>query len=211
MKAISIRQQTEESTAYAGLQNLIPGRCDGLRPAKELAATRPHGDRLRYMAGCRCTPCRAANSAYETERAKARRRGEWNGLVPAEKARLHLLRLTEAGIGRDTVADITGLCVTTISEIRTGRQKNLRALNEKAILAISPDDVVNDAQLIPARETWTRIRWLIREGFSKAEIARRLGYKTPNLQLNKHRIMAKTAMRIEKLYNSVRLGGEEGD
>jgi hypothetical protein len=46
---------------------------------------------------------------------------------------------------------------------------------------------------------------LLGEGFSKAEIARRLGYTTPALQLSqKHGfIIARNAMRVEQLYNVV--------
>ena len=44
----------------------------GMKPVTELARQRPHGDRLRYMAGCRCPACRGANSAYERLRARAR-------------------------------------------------------------------------------------------------------------------------------------------
>ena len=61
----------------------------GLKPASELAAKRPHGDRLRYVAGCRCDLCRKANSTYERERQKARAAGDWNGIVDAAKARQH--------------------------------------------------------------------------------------------------------------------------
>lgn len=48
----------------------------GLRSAAELAAGKPCGTRVRYYAGCRCKPCRKANSLYEAERAAAKARGE---------------------------------------------------------------------------------------------------------------------------------------
>jgi hypothetical protein len=175
----------------------IEGKRNGLRSA---------GDRIKYMSGCRCTPCRAANSNYETERAAARRRGEWNGYVPANKARHHLILLSRRGIGRDTVSDLTGLGVTMIDQIRMGSQKNLRAMNEKKILAVDLDLVANDAQLISAVKTWERIRWMLREGFTKTEIARRLGYKTHALQLNKKQITARNAQKVEQLYNRLRAG-----
>ena len=35
-----------------------------------------HGERRTYLAGCKCTPCRAANSAYEVCRRQQRARGE---------------------------------------------------------------------------------------------------------------------------------------
>lgn len=179
---------------------------NGLKPISELAANKPHGNRIRYMGGCRCTLCRAANSNYETQRAAARRRGEWNGVVDAAKAREHLILLSRLGIGRDTVSDITGLSASSLDSIRTGKRTGLRAMNEKAILAIDPETPANDAQLIPAKKTWQLIRWLLRNGLTKCEIARRLGYKAPALQLNNKLITSRNALKVEKLYNLVRFG-----
>jgi hypothetical protein len=55
----------------------------GLRDIAVLAEKKSHGTRIKYMAGCRCLICRAANSNYECARAKARKNGQWNGLVPS--------------------------------------------------------------------------------------------------------------------------------
>ena len=41
-----------------------------------------HGTRRRYLGGCRCVPCRAANSRSSGERAAAQRSGDWRGFVP---------------------------------------------------------------------------------------------------------------------------------
>lgn len=79
-------------------------------------------------------------------------------------------------------------------------------MNHNAILAIELEDVLHDAQLIDARPTWERIRWMLREGFTKTEIARRLGYKSHALQLNKRRITSRNALKVEQLYNRLRAG-----
>jgi len=179
---------------------------NGLRPVEVLGTNKPHGNRLKYMAGCRCLPCKAANSRYETERAAARRRGEWNGLIDAGPVRKHLTDLSQRGIGRDTIADLTGLAVTTIDLLRTGKRQQIRAMNAKRILAIDPRSVVTDAQLISAEPTWKIIHWMLNEGFTRGEIAKRLGYQTRALQLNKHRITARNAQKVEQLYNRLRLG-----
>lgn len=178
---------------------------NGLRPISELAADKPHGTRLKYMAGCKCLPCRSANSRYECERAAARRRGEYNGIVSADKAREHLRTLAAKGIGRRTVADIAGMSASAVQLISTGQRKGIRAMNEQKILAIDPTLALNGAQLIPAKRTWKRIKWLLSQGFTKREIARRLGYKMPALQFNKQVVTARNAMRIEKLYNAMQI------
>ena len=181
---------------------------ESLKPVSELGAKKPHGTRLRYMSGCKCMLCRAANSNYEVKRSAARRHGEWNGLVLADKAQKHIAKLSKKGIGYKSVAEITGIAYSTIFKIKSGERKNLRAENEKKILAVSVE-AVNDATKIPAIKTWKQIEWLLEEGFSKAELARRLGYKTPAIQINRNRVTAKTALKVERFYNLMRLGEEE--
>ena len=176
-----------------------------LKPVEELGAKKPHGTRLRYMSGCKCVPCRAASSRYESERQKKRKAGLANPIVPADKAREHILKLSDIGIGYKTVADIAGLAPTTVFKIRSGERKNLRRLNEKAILAVD-ETALPDAALVPAAPVWRMVRWFLREGFSKAELARRLGYKTRALQLNKDFVTAANALKVRKLYNQIRLG-----
>lgn len=180
----------------------------GLKQASELAKDKEHGTRIKYKAGCKCLLCRAANSRYESERIKARKNGEWNGLVSAKNAREHILYLSRFGIGYKTVADVAGITTSTIFKIRQGKRKQLRAENEKAILAID-ETALPDSAIIPAKTTWVQIRWLLREGFTEKELATRLGYKNGVLQIGKERVTAKTAMKIEKFYNSIKLGGEE--
>jgi len=71
---------------------------DSLRSAAVLPSTTPrhppevHG-RLQVHALSR------ANSRYETERAVARKNGDWNGIVDARAARRHISKLSKAGIG----------------------------------------------------------------------------------------------------------------
>src|SRR5260370_12030990 len=81
----------------------------GLRSAVELAADKSHGTRLKYMGGCKCIPCRAANSRYEVERSAARKAGDWNGIVDADRARTHIRKLSKAGVGYKPVADAPGV------------------------------------------------------------------------------------------------------
>jgi hypothetical protein len=174
----------------------------GLRPVKELAASRSHGDRLCYMAGCRCVPCRAANSRYETERAAARKAGDWNGLVPADKARRHILKLSKANVGRRALSDVTGTAQSIIAAIRSGKKQQIRKRTETRILAVTPAAVSGGA-IVPAARTWKLINRLLSEGFTKGEIAQLLGRKTRNLQIRKDRVTAKTAAAIERLYQRI--------
>lgn len=220
-----------------------------------------HGTRARYVAGCRCPPCRASNVAYYHER---QRRGKelaaqivapersvsqtwtardgtkrerqyrracpgpgdgvqcpkrahlrkdskggvcgycrgllvWNGLVDARSARRHLRTLSRRGVGYKSVATATDVSRTVIADILSGRKRQIRARTAKRILAVTPDALADHA-LVPAKRTWRLVGRLREEGFTKGEISRRLGHKRLALQIGKERVLARTALAIEKLY-----------
>lgn len=175
----------------------------GLRPAAELAKNRPHGDRLRYMAGCRCSQCRRANSAYETARAAARKAGDWNGNVSADKARAHMAALATQSVGRRTVHAVSGIADSILVRIISGDKKQIRARTERAILAVTAAAAA-DRALIPAAETWVLIDELLRDGYSKAELARQLGYGRPALQFRRTTVTVRTAYEVKRLHERLR-------
>jgi hypothetical protein len=185
----------------------------GVRPEdmtrlEVLAVRHAHGTRVRYMTGCKCVPCRAANSRYETERALARQNGDWNGLVFADRARAHLRILSRRGIGRRLISDACGVSDSMLHEIKKGRKRRIRARTERAILSIT-DELRGDKTLLDAGPVWAKIDLLLRHGFSRAEIARRIGMRMPKLQLNSEVVTARSAMRIEKLCATVFAGDPE--
>lgn len=173
---------------------------------EKIAATKPHGVRVRYILGCRCLLCRAANSRYETERAAARKNGDWNGLVSADAARAHMRKLSRRGVGRRAVGAVTGIADSILAGIVTGKRKNCRKRTETAILAVDVG-ARSDASIVPAGKTWTILRRLLAEGYTKTELARRLGSKAkvPSLQIRTDFVLASTAAKVERLYNRLEL------
>jgi hypothetical protein len=167
----------------------------GLRSVAELAAAKPHGTRLRYLGGCKCLKCRMANSNYETARARARAAGDWNGNVSAAEARKHILKLSRKGIGRRSIAEASDVAETVIAEIRSGKKQQIRARTARRILAVTPAAIADHA-LVPAARAWRLINELLEEGFTKAHIARELGYARPALQLNRTTITAANELAI---------------
>lgn len=167
-------------------------------PGMPSFADRPHGTRVRYMTGCRCEPCRASNARYESQRALARLRGEGAHLVPAKAARLHIRRLSRQGVGYKSVAEAADVSLRVVHRIRSGERRQIRATTERKILAVDADARA-DASIVPAKKTLKLIRELLTEGFTMAELARRLGYKKPVLQIG-DRVQARTAARIERLH-----------
>lgn len=173
---------------------------NGLRPVTELAANRPHGDRLRYLAGCRCFQCRRANSDYERARKAARLAGDWNGCVCASRAREHLLALSKAGVGKRAVAAASDVALSVVDAVRGGRKTRIRARTERRLLAVTAD-MVSDGALTSARRGLQMIEALRQEGFSKAELARRLGYATPALQFKRSRMRVRSVARLAALHS----------
>jgi len=87
---------------------MMLGFRDQFDAIKAASARQPHGTRARYAGGCRCLPCRAANSRYECARFRARREGDSRGIVDAAKARQHIDELSALGVGRRTIAEASG-------------------------------------------------------------------------------------------------------
>lgn len=167
----------------------------------ELAAARPHGDRLRYLAGCKCAECRAANSQYECQRAQARKNGDWNGIVLADEARAHLRKLSRAGLGRHTIAEASGIAASIIQAIRGGTKRNIRARTARRLLSVTADAIA-DRGLVKADGLWKRIHKLLQEGFTKTELAKRLGHGVA-IQFGKKRVTARSDFDVARFYDQV--------
>jgi hypothetical protein len=91
---------------------------------------------------------------------------------------------------------------TVISEVKRGLKTNVRRETERKILAITRE-AYSDHALIPANHTLRQITELLTEGFTKTELARRLGYKTRALQIAPGKIIAKTAVKVDKFYRAI--------
>ena len=175
---------------------------NSLRSAAELAADKPHGVRMRYMAGCRCEACRRANTAYETQRAKARKAGDWNGIVPADEARAHMLKLRRQGVGRRTVQACTDIADTVLQEIASGKKARIRARTARLILQVTKAQAADHA-LIPAGRSRRLIAQLLEEDYTEQYLAKRLGYANDYLQFTSNRITVRNAARIERLHREL--------
>lgn len=171
----------------------------------------PHGTRARYVAGCRCSPCGQSNREYAKQRYRAQRRGEWNGLVDAGEAKEHLKRLSRQGIGLRSVQAATDIGRTTLMEIASGRQNQVRALLAKKILAVD-SSARADKSLVKAGPTWKLLNQLLAEGYPKRRIAAFLGSKSKNpaLQVQRDWVLAKTAQKVKKLHRFL-LAEAKGD
>jgi len=176
-------------------------RPTSLRPASDLAETKPCGTRIRYMGGCRCLPCRAANSRYECDRAAKRRAGLTNRIVPAGPAQRHILRLSRLGVGRRVVARVTGIAETIIGGIKDGTRPHCRERTLRAILSVGVEAKAPGA-LVDAQPLTEMIDTLRRMGWTRGDIAQATGRKTRALQLRTRRIRRKSLDGIRDLYRT---------
>jgi len=166
------------------------------------------GTRSKYVRGCRCEPCTVANRDYARNRERHVRRVT-HGIeapvvrfVDATETREHLLWLRSFGVGKRTVNKLTGIGVTTLWEITRGDTLKVHPDTETKILDLWRD-THNDAMIVDADITWKRITWLQQQGWSKARIARELGYLSNALQIRTDRITHRTEKRVEDLVRRV--------
>jgi len=178
---------------------------DEFAALRSVCARKPHGVRARYVSGCRCLPCRAAAARYESGRLAARRDGDWNGIVAAEPVRRHLLELSRQGVGYESVASASDIRAATLLGIKLGRQLQCRARTARKVLAVDAS-ARGDRSLVPAGRTWRILDKLLNAGYSAAQLARWLGYRTPALQFHRQEITARNALRVERLYRLIDAG-----
>jgi hypothetical protein len=179
-----------------------------LMALRQQAHSLPHGSRARYVAGCHCAPCRAANTAYNTERAKARARGDYNGMVDASPVVEHLRSLSnDHNVGYKTAAEVANVSTTIVKQMLSGERRHCRALTAKRLLAVD-SSCLADRALVDAGRAWKLLDELIRDGYTKTQLAEWLGSTAnpPLLQLSRDRMTAKNALKVERLYKAIRAG-----
>jgi len=184
---------------------------DTLAAIRAAAARSPHGTRARYVLGCHCDGCRAANVAYYHTQMKARVFHGANGFVAADPVREHLAKLSRKGVGRRAVSATANIPESTLRGIVTGERRHIRALSEQRILAVTLE-CASDRAHIPAGPTAARLRHLLREEFSRSDLARRLGTSRQALSRwtarpTPRHITARTAMHVQRLYDEVMAEG----
>jgi hypothetical protein len=179
-------------------------RIAGLRASRSVPAC---GTRSKYIRGCKCDQCKAANCRYNLDREQARKRGDLRDLVDATAARKHILKLSKLGIGWKTVADTARLTRSTVRRIKNGAALHIRKHNEKRILDVD-QTAAGDATLVSAKATWKLLNELLEDGYTRKQLAKWLGStaKVPALQIKKDLVTARNAMKVELMYKAIRAG-----
>lgn len=115
------------------------------------------------------------------------------------------------GVGYRQVAHLAGVSTAYVKAIRTGQQPRISPSLETKILAVKA--LLAPGQRVKAWPTWRLIKLLFREGFTKAEIARRLHYDTERLpfelKATEKYIRVRTALRVRGLYRRITADGPD--
>lgn len=169
---------------------------------------REHGTRAKYVVEkCRCELCTQANRDYARQRDRQERRARYGfdkprpAYIDATEAREHLRWLSKVGVGKRQVHAQTGVSLTSIYDIRSGRLTKCRLSTANKILAVGRSKTA-DGALVDAKQTWRRIDDLLKHGWTKRAIAEALGSKakTPSLQLGRNTVTTRQARAIEQLH-----------
>ncbi len=92
-----------------------------VRNCEHVTVQHKHGTQGAYTQdGCRCTPCTRANTATKREYRTAVAYGRREGLVKAEPVRQHLADLRAAGFSLQSIADASGLALSSIGALVYG-------------------------------------------------------------------------------------------
>lgn len=174
---------------------------------------RQHGTRSCYVhgpapgagRGCRCEPCREANSDYVNHVDRMKAYGRWEPWAPSEmleEVRQHLANLRRLGVGYKTVARAAGMSVSNVDRIRRGTRVRIRPETAARILAVTSSARAAHS-IVDAGPTWVLIDRLLAAGYRRYEIARWLGNESPALQLSRDRILERHARRIREIYEAI--------
>ncbi len=159
-----------------------------------------HGDRIRYLAGCRCEDCTEGNTAYMRELRARHRLGEVvNTLVSAHRVRQHILKLRKQGVGLRAIAAASGVPRSSLQAIDHGEKTHVRIETQRRIMLVGLAQA-SDSALIPAAKTWRLIANLREEGYLVKFIAHELGFVGKGLPFGKTHITVRNASRVERLH-----------
>jgi len=142
-----------------------------------------HGSHSTYSKGCRCEPCTVAHRIYTRDILRRYRR-EKQGLEPlrdpkyidATETRLHLQYLSKNGMGSSTVSELTGMHMTNIQKIRTGKQASVAVETADKILGVHLN-LYGKKEFVDSSYAKKLVKEIRDAGYLLADINKALGMK----------------------------------
>ena len=170
-----------------------------------------HGTRTGYgYHRCRCDDCCEANRKYNLIRDRKARAVAYGIAIPepstfvdATEVRAHLIWLSERGIGRRTISDLTGVSMASILAIKTGKRQKCLRRSAELIMAVNLSQRPSNAH-IDATRSLNQVADLVARGWTKRKIAQILTGNEGALSLQlKARITVHHAEVIDQLWRQV--------
>ena len=161
-------------------------------------------------------------------RSVVKRASEWNGVVSSDNARAHLRSLRKAGVSLDLISAASKISLESLTEIKSGDRKTIRAATERAILSVHSDirrqkpvqnvaqkdaclatiasrssdhhRSINDGTLVSSRLSLRLLDELRNEYFKDPRIARELDVSVADLRQIGSRVSADFECAIKALH-----------
>lgn len=174
----------------------------------------PHGNPNRYRhGGCRCTPCRDANTRHMTRYRMRVSSGSHQPDVDADPVRQHVQRLRDSGLGTARVAELAGVGHETVRALLAGRPsvglpptKKMRPATAAKILAVRYGQLPQEGW-VPGVGTRRRLRALSAMGWPLTLLEDRLGVARTCVQrmtaASGARVSAARARAVAELYDEL--------
>lgn len=163
----------------------------------------PHGERARYLRGCRCRDCLNAHYRYMSQYRLDRERGQ-KRRVDSTQAATRINELLATGWNQAQIATAAGTSRRSISYILSGTSPTISRNTERRILTIHPDQTPPPPGCVDPTGTIRRVRALAAIGYPIAHIADAAGMHRDALTKitrgNFPRVRATTADTIASVY-----------
>jgi hypothetical protein len=183
------------------------------KPCHHKLADHQHGTHACYVLDrCRCVPCAAANTVYESNRVRQQAYGRWDNFVDAEPVRAHVRSLMTAGLGWKRVAALAKLPNSNVETLVYGKRRSdgalrpirrLKRTNAEALLAVQAHfRVLAGGASVDATGTHRRLQALVVIGWSQNKLCAELGLQRSNFgkMMAGERVTARTARSVAELY-----------
>lgn len=168
-----------------------------------------HGTRTSYVKGCRCTPCRRANTTYAAENTRhllaVKHGSEEPRLVDSTRTELHIAYLRAHGMGYRRIAEESGVAVTVIARLinldRSRPADRVRIETQEAILKLRPT-----SRLVPGLIAARKLQALVAIGWTQAELAHRLDLSPSNMKpiiTGSRPIYTSTDKKVDQLFRQL--------
>jgi len=189
-----------------------------VRNCEHVTVQHKHGTQGAYTQdGCRCTPCTRANTATKRAYRTAVAYGRREGLLKAEPVRQHLADLRAAGFSLQTIADASGLALSSVAALVYGvparelpPTTHVRVDTADRLLAVeAATAALPGGARIPATGSRRRLQALASLGWGTSALTTRtaLTQRSLNRLLNSDvdTVTLDTARAVATLYARLRL------